>query len=258
MRSLAPFIDRFGVITQSQNNGADGGDSLNRSCAFILSQKYQYETVEPWMHMLPAFYHPTWKGLLRRHPDESKWYGSWNRASRDQTIPYIILLGETKQYGLLAWYFFMHMLRGLLFTTNTRRNFQYPMLEEHLAKSTPDVKWDYSWKVPDLTALEFWALYIRALPKPLRILLYPVLTILDIETFIGALVKRFITPKDDDIIVHTLVLINAERRTPTLFSRWAAKVTGYEFIMDRLYLFFRKDIEPPLDQALEPAVRKYI
>ena len=252
-------MDRFGVVTQSNQFGADGGDSCNRSCAFMLSQKYAYGHSVPWIyHMLQQFHHPTWKGLLRRHPDESKWYGDWNRASRDQTVPYLILLGETRNYRLLAWYFFMHMLRGFLFTTNTRKNHVYKTWEDHIAKSTSDVAWNYRWKLPDFTGPEFFNLYIRALPKPLRILLYPVLLVGDLETLIGSLVKKYFTQDDDDIINHTLVLINAERNTPTFLSWLAKKVTPASFIQERLASFFNKSIEPPLDELLEPAVRKYL
>jgi hypothetical protein len=256
MRLLPNYTDSNGLIVQSLVSGGDGGDSCNRTCTVALAEIYQGKTTS--QDFLKELIHPKYPFILRRHPNPEKWYSDWDRASRDQTIPYIILLGETKSYRLLSAYFLGHLLRGLLFTTNIRRNHVYKTLEEHQLRSTPDVKWNYSVKLPDFTAFEFFALYIRALPKPLRVALYPLLLIGDLETLLSALAKRFITPKDDDISNHALVMINGMRRTPTIFLKLAAKVAGAQFINDRLLSFFGKDIEPPIDEMLKETVNKYL
>lgn len=254
--SINEYKNTYGLLTKD----GDGGDSCQRTCSFALSIVYSYEKklAGYFIPFLELLYNPKYPFLWRRSPEENKWYSMWNRQSRDQMIPAIILLGEARRYKLLAWFIFGHLTRGMLFMTNTRKNFQYPTLAQHLERSTPDVKWDYRWKLPDLTGPEFWALEIRAMPLLIRIILWPVLAIFDLETLTGALVKRFVTPKDHDIINHGLVMINGMRNQPTPFMWLATKITNAKFVQDRLNSFFTQPGEPRLHEELKNAVEKYL
>jgi hypothetical protein len=238
-----------------RKNG-DGGDSCNRTCAAALSYIYDNDAVD--VSFLTKLHHSWLPFLWRRAPDFGFWYSDWNRMSRDQTVPLLILMGEKCLYGKLAWYLFGHLIRLMLFTHNTRKNFQYRTLEEHLVKSTPDVKWDYSWKLPDVTGPEFWALEIRAMPKPIRMALWPLLCVLDLETFAGSIVRRWLRPENNDVINHTLVLINGRRRCPTPLMYLARKITPRSFLQPRLDSFFSEPGEPSLNTMLYLAVWKYL
>lgn len=234
----------------------DGGDSCNRTCAAALSHIYIGDKVNVTCIRLLNNESRPW--LWRRSPHPGMWYADWNRMSRDQTIPLLILLGEKQACQLLFWYLFGHLMRLMLFTHNTRRNFVYMTQAEHLAKSTPDVPWRPGWKLPDVTGPEVWALEIRAMAKPIRVSLWPLLLVFDIETLIGSLVRRYIRPQNNDVINHTLVLINGRRRCPTPAMWLARKVTPKSFVQPRLHAFFTDPGEPRLDLILWPAVWKYL
>ncbi len=234
----------------------DGGDSCNRTCAAALAHIYEDEQVG--LKFLDELNNPKRPWLWRRSSLVGLWVSFWDRMSRDQTIPMLILLGEARAYKKLAWYIFGHAMRLMLFTHNTRRNFVYPMLGEHLAKSTPDVPWRPGWKLPDVTGPEVWALLIRAMPKPLRCMAWPLLLVFDLETLGGSITRRYFRPKNNDVINHTLVLINGKRRAPTPVIWLAAKITPRHFLQSRLDAFFSDAGEPPLHDLLWFPVRRYL
>ncbi len=244
----------FRLLTK---NG-DGGDSCNRTCATVLSfiyKGYQLKRNDP---ELATLNNPNKPWLWRRSPHVGKWYSNWDRMSRDQTIPLLILMGEAKLHRELIWYILGHMFRGFLFTHNTRRNFVYLNIKEHLEKSTPDVPWRPQWKLPDITGPEFWALEIRALPLILRTCLFPVLILLDVETLVGSIIRRLFRRSNCDVINHTLILINGLRRscTPTIWL--ASKITNRHFLQPRLDGFFSDAGEPPLNEFLLLPVDRYL
>lgn len=229
------YQDIWGLIRQK--NG-DEGDTLNRSCAKAVLDLLLRNPVNQ-----TAF----WKlgdgrGKFRRSDDESMWYGHYDRTSRDQLTPLVILAGLCNREELKS-IFQDHLGRGLLFAYNTRRNFVYPTLEEHLSKSTSDVPWRYGWKLPDLTGPEFWALYIRGFN--LRIL-YPLLALCDLHTLIGSVVIRL--NKQNDVINHALILEYSRVRTPTFVSLLARAITPRAILQERLDRFFGREEEPPLNQ----------
>ena len=238
MKFWAPYQDYNGLVIQ--NNG-DGGDSLNRSAA-VWTLLFWNGTTQATEKQLSALACTT-KGKYRRNNHPFKWYSDCNRTSRDQLIPLLIYFGSTNKSDQLKAMFIDHCKRALLFAYNTRRNFQYPTLEQHLRYSTPDVKWDYSWKFPDLTGPEFWALYIRGFNI---IYLYPLLMLFDVFTLIGAIVMRF--QKSDDVINHAMTTEYARRRMDTPFMWLARKITSRAWLQARLDSFFGVDREPPINE----------
>jgi hypothetical protein len=234
----------------------DGGDACNRTCAAALCGIYCGVDVDvSFLKHLQNFIQP-W--LWRRAPDAGKWYADWDRFSRDQAIPLIILMGEKKLYKHLAWFIFGHIQRGMLFMTNTRRNHVYMKYEDHVKYSTPDVEWDPKWKLPDITGPEFWALLIRAMPTPVRLALYPLLVLFDLETLCGAIVRRFFRKDNRDVINHSLILVNGMRRCPTFVMYLATKVTSKSFLKPRLNAFFSQPGEPRIDLLMTVPMNKYL
>ncbi len=234
----------------------DGGDSCNRTCAAALGYIYLNDPVN--IKFLQDLYDPERPWLWRRSPHEGRWYADWNRMSRDQTIPLLILIGEARLTWALAYYIIGHLFRLMLFTHNSRRNFVYMDEAEHLLKSTPDVPWRPQWKLPDITGPEIWALEIRAMPWLIRTLLLPLLIVFDLETLGGSLIRRLFRKDNCDVINHTLVLINGLRRSPTPIIWLAGKITDRRFLQPRLNRFFEDPGEPKLNTLLAYSVSKYL
>lgn len=210
----SPNIDSYGLLTEA--NG-DGGDSIHREGAllfalWLLKIKLRYHIVgfEKCLYRTMRVITPLINGKngrIRRHVDESKWYGDWERGSRDQ---YYALIG----IGLfsptrLRLIFRGHLERCLLFTTNF-----LPNTSSSSARR----------KIPDLTGPGFWALYIR-LFKAKR--LYWLLHAFDLSLVAQALIWCFWRGKDvnDSDVWNTMqAILLAETRMPTYFSGLARRV----------------------------------
>jgi hypothetical protein len=244
MKNWADYLDEKGLVVQKKDatGFGDGGDSLNRSSVTVFLSRLSGPTPLLDCHDVDLIL-GNGDGRFRRswHPD--KWYNNFDRTSRDQLTPLVIMGGNLNMRPMLKQIFFNHLKRGLLFAYNTRRNFMYPTLEEHQRLSTPDVAWDYSWKVPDFTGPEFWALYIRGFECKL---LYPLLYLFDIHTALGALVLRY--QKEVDVINHAVVLEYAKVRMDTFWMKLARKLTPRTLLQERLDVFFGPEIEPPINE----------
>lgn len=234
------YLDENGLVTQKQSLGGDGGDSLNRtSVACFLGNLTGLFPVG----VFPVFDLTDEKGKWRRsiHPD--KWYSEYNRTSRDQLTPLLILLGYYKLTPELWLAFKDHLKRGLLFAYNFRRNHVYEKYEDHIKYSTSDVEWNYNWKLPDITGPEFWALYIRGF---FNRGLYPILYLLDCHTLLGSFVIRF--NKQDDVINHICTLEYAKVRMDTFVMKLARWITPRSLLQKRLDNFFGPEIESPINE----------
>ena len=239
MKNWNDYLDSKGFVTIKESLGGDAGDSLNRTCAaYILSQLTG--GIGPSLPSLDPLINSDNK--WRRSWQEPKWYAYWDRASRDQLTPLVITLGLFGNKALLWRTFKDHCKRLLLFTTNVRDNFMYPTLTLQQQYGTPDVVWDYTWKVPDLTGPEFWALYVRGLNS---ILLYPLLWVFDIQTFIGSTILRFQT--ENDVINQAFILEYAKVRMDTVWMKLARLITSRKVLQPRMDSFFGPDTEPPLN-----------
>lgn len=244
MKNWTDYLDANGLVVQ--NNG-DGGDSLNRTAVVgILNELGNNDDNFRDMHNAVAHCLSSHDlGKYRRSNHPGMWYSNFDRTSRDQLIPITILYGLLEDRELLGKMFVNHLGRGLLFAYNTKKNFVYPTLEEHLAKSTPDVPWNYKWKMPDLTGPDFWALYVRGFNKWYT---YPALFFLDIESLVGSIILRYFSPDKDDVINHALMLEYSKVRMDTWLMRLARKITPRSFLQERLDKFFGVDQEPPINE----------
>jgi len=177
----------------------DGGDSLANEftvayCRVILEDECQYS------HKNRIKKH-TINGFYVRHPDPEMWYSLPGRVSRDQITPVICYLAVNKntkkEFYSLLW---EHAKRGFVLAWNTVRNFQYPTLAEHLAKSTPDVAWNPKPKLPDITGPDIWQIWARGLVLHSSnsiealcklILFRPIVWLGDLQLLIGAITNRY-------------------------------------------------------------------
>lgn len=246
------------------NGGIDGGDSINRMghYHFLIDankkigndiaerQELPSRYVGSYEEQLKLFECPNSKGNYRRHPVKTRHgiadycKGTYDGVmSRDQTTPLLISFVVLGMYKRLGMYFLRHLMRLLLFTTNTRKN---------------DIVLNKK-KLPDLTGPEFWGIYIRSNPVT-AILLYPLLCIFDLETLIGSVIRRNQSvEKDDDVINHLTMCIFQAQNYPTPISYIARKINKYDDMMAKLKSYcsgWRKI--PFFVDLYEPLVSKYI
>lgn len=208
-----PNIDRFGLLTEA--NG-DGGDTVHREGALMFGlalRKYigiSDINIEVAKERARAIFEQLIRcdGHIRRHVDESKWYGAWDRGSRDQYFA-IIGIGLAFQ-DLLQHIFKGHLKRFLLFTTNTKPN-----------TSSLSARW----KVPDLTGTGFWALYIRLFEGSHRFRW--LLPLFDLSLLANAIIWRYYRGRDkndSDVWNVMQALLLSEVSFPTFVSKLAVSV----------------------------------
>jgi hypothetical protein len=236
---LQPWLDpKFQLITMPPP-GYDGGDTAQREGSFALCIALLHDIdqcdglelltmADRYAIVLKMLNDPNHPGFLRRWPDPSFWAGLSDRFSRDQAIPNIIAMGEMAQYKALRAFLLNHLRRALLFATNTRENGVMPMPNTltTLQKVQYFFGWRpstpvYAWALPDLTAIGFWSLYIRAFRAWA---LYPLLLVLDLDFVVTAIIKVLIYAKDpsnNDDINFINCILQAEHSMPTLWSKLA-------------------------------------
>lgn len=267
-------MDLYGIIGQQgypteHNGGIDGGDSINRMghYHFLIEankkigndiaerENLPSRTYCDYDEQLNLFECKNSKGNYRRHPEQTRFgiayycNGTYDGVmSRDQSIPLVISLIVMGMYKRLFLYFLRHLMRGLLFTTNTRKN---------------DVVLNKK-KLPDFTGPEFLGLYIRS-NSITAILLYPLLCIFDLETLIGSLIRRYQTiEQSDDVINHLAICIFQAQNYPTPISYMALKLNKYDDMLKKLKYYCGASEEnkwrkiPFYVDLYEPLMAKYI
>lgn len=265
MIDFSKHVDSHGMLGKIWHSESreSGGDSAQRMGMFHSGLKFSNYYKIPAQYRYadgPKSFEDSISGLFRqngtwrRHPDEKRWYGDWDRMSRDQMIPIIVALGCEKRYGVLTKTFLNHLIcRGLLFMTNTRRNWATPANHK-----TPDPDGDlynYDYKMPDVTLFEFWALYLRALPFHLGYIGLPVLLVADIFTAIGGLIRN--KNKDKDVLNHCIIAVNATVNCPTPISWLGNKLTDWALMAKKLTQYFKPVTgDPPLDKLWIPIIEK--
>jgi hypothetical protein len=174
-------LDKWQLITKA----GEGGDTCSRHFTALYCLDGTTAEIRNALELLQK------DGIPVRHPDPDRWYSTTDRTSRDQLIPYLAFVSR-KNYtspvkvrnafkALVA----QHAKRAFLFAWNTRRNWVYANEAEHLTKSTPDVRWNYAWKLPDICFMNVWAMYVRGFiahfkfGRAISPLLWPMLCIMD-------------------------------------------------------------------------------
>lgn len=256
------------MIVQLRNR--DGGDSFNRAGLFFFAiacyekldldtRPYQrpYLDFNRWLMNTLSLCVSLVDGRIRRHPDESKWYGDWDRGSRDQLRTMIHALGMWHTRGANLW--LDRMLAPLrrnwfLLSTNTYRNWVYKDRKLH-EKISPDVEHQTKPKIPDYIGpfSSVWAAIIRA--KKIK-WLYPLLLILDIKLLLNSFHKFYLSD-DDDVINHIQSLIHAAFQFETPFSFMARFILKPDMIIERLELYFEGEDSPEFIELYRPLLERF-
>lgn len=252
---FGPYRDSYGLICMTYPNSSvkDGGDTHANEFTLLYCEPNRFCPYDFTQLTGPD-------GVPRRHPDTYKWYGRPNRQSRDQLIPRICWgakhapIDFAQTCRLLARH-------GFLFAFNTRRNFQYDSLQEHLERSTPDVIYDNcAWKLPDVIGPNVWAALLRGWLRHtqhpinkfcLAVALLPVLTVLDLQGLIGSLLLLVGIDKSNDQRNHAVMAHHAATSWPTpisLLSMCLFKACNPRKIFN---LHWGQPGEPPVYKVLE-------
>lgn len=246
---MKEYKSNWGVLEKRdwKSNPDTGGDGLSYTSGYLngeiiasdlglrLPKAYTNANITH-ENAVRAFF--TEDGYHRRHPDTNSWYGENNRGSRDQLIGGLILLSISGFKNVLWKVFLNHLLeRVLLFSTNTRRN--GTTKANHGRKhymSARKLKWwerlvlkykipiipvvkgyrNYNWKLPDLTLIKIWSIYIRSLPYKLGYLFYPLLLLNDLVLLIGT---RW-PSNGNDVLNHVQLCVFSRLYYPTFISKY--------------------------------------
>ena len=261
------FFDSWGMLAQGEPK-RDGGDSCQRMGMYhfgaIIREKIGVSN-QGWDRHQYAFYDLALsklmnaKGDLRRHPDESMWYSHWDRASRDQTVPFLCACGIIggRFRGYVWRYIRSHAKRLFWLTTNWKPNWVYPPGDSrHIEFDwTPwkRIKFFFGWrpmnekgekervygtKLADITFMEFWSLEIRALNLWF---LWPLLCVLDVPAFFSALYWRFGRKNDNDNLNSIISFVFCSFKLPTPTMWIACKIIDWTDMQRRLLRYFYSD-----------------
>lgn len=201
-------------------------------------------------------------GVYKRHDDTDFWYSDCDRMSRDQSFPLVAAMGFKRATSALWRFFKAHLGRGMLLTTNSRRNgstalnhgqkfnrnaeplseWEKKVLDEKIPMAPVKKGYrNYNWKLPDITGPSFWVLYIRGF----RIwLLYPLLCILDLEFLINSLIIKY-NKDDNDTINHSVECIHTSLIMPTPITWFTNKyINSAKDLNRRSNIYFNRSGEP--------------
>lgn len=220
--TMPDYTDNFGMITTIDKDGGDS--SFYMGHYHYLNQSPHGDVIETSVSLVS----PT--GIIRRHPDESKWYGDFDRASRDQSIPLLIMLFDCGFMVTAKKIFMAHLKRGLLFTTNTRRN--GTTIENDKEEYSPGRFRNYNRKLPDITGPIFWSIYIRGFNFKL---LYPLLMVFDLFLLINTITFN-LSPREPN--QHLLLLHYSAQNMPTLVSYIATKLLNKKKVRRELMVYW--------------------
>jgi hypothetical protein len=178
--------------------------------------------------------------------------------SRDQMIPLMAFLMAEPSHTWHKWnLLWQHAKHGFLFAFNWKNNNQYPTqtLQDQYANGNP---WNYKSKMPDITFLDIWGLWIRVL----RLYpLWPLLLITDFYNIFGSLIRVYQTyafkwfkwgsgpDRDNQNII--LICDTSIRVMPTplgYLAYWLLKTTDLTTQINEF--FIQRQDQPPVDQYL--------
>lgn len=245
-------MDHWNLICQ----GSDGGDSANRTSIYLLVKSWENAPDSSlWTKLVSYLTRPDYPGILRRHPDPTKWYSDWDRMSRDQTYPFIMAAKEYGDSNTVWSYILGHFLRLFLFTTNIRNNGATAANDGTIYDPVSGTKWNYGVKLPDITGPDFWAVEIRALPTLVGVCLYPLLCVLDLYTLFSAMFLRWYNTDQNDVINHVIMSVFNSKYLPTPFTWIMNKfINNASDLNRRLAIFFSGEGQPRMDKLVEGLV----
>lgn len=268
MKQLYDYKDQYGLICTKSNGQFDGGDTLANE--FTVIYALQHTRNKPEYDRQVALLQPI-SGQWIRHCDATKWYSNPECTSRDQLTPVLAFLACTPSAKNLFYSLVKKLAtRGFLFAFNCRRNFQYPTLELHQQRSTPDVIWNYGWKMPDILGPDIWAIIARGILQHTRgsvkqilfsTLLRPIIWLGDLQLLGAAIISQYkfrfkvhlgvgrqgIDHDDRNQAIKTHF---AKTYTATYLSKLSSMVYGTARPLFCFKSFWSPDAEPPIDKFI--------
>jgi hypothetical protein len=206
--------DKNGIICQPQPDGSlEGGDSV------CWTGHYIYLTGEKFPFV--GTFEKGFGGYVR-HPDPQStnstfgayYKNPWNGCiSRDQLTGIIAAFIRQKESLALIRVTLNHLCRLGLFSYNTIPNGVNPASAK--------------WKLPDVTLLDVWALFLRGFGKT-SWLAWPALCILDIQMLLGTLIVN--RQKDPDQINYAIKYLISREFVPTPTSWLTSKILDKEHL----------------------------
>lgn len=266
MKKMEKFVDEFGCIVQGPplRDGGDGGHRMGAyHCGIgvrvqLMKMPDLLDWWKPLAHEFKSYVRDNLqnaKGQLRRHPHPVRWYGRWNCASRDLTIALLCGCAMTGSKSIARKYIKSHIFNwGMIGRIGHKvLPFRLPVwlpllvagnwLRNHVERDAdfpPEEQWKLKTKIPDPTLLEVWALEIRAA----RLwMLYPLLLVLDLETFIGTLVWNKWRKDDNDIINHVYVTNTIQHIYPTPLGYLAHRMLNWPMASNKFWVYFSQHPE---------------
>lgn len=260
MKILSDYTDAFGMVTTI--NPVDGGDSCAHGCAIlyaatILDDQATQSALGVYTAKLEKEY-----GRYVRHPDPLKWYSNIDTFSKDQLIPLLCLLGIRGTRPAIRRIILKHLERLFLFSWNTREN-------GAVSTNTPVMTWYqrigyifglynpgipcFNWKIPDITLIDIFGLYVRGLDL---YILYPLLFLCDIPTLISSTLYRYKLSSSTIQMNQILSIDFSNRVMPTPISWLAKKIYGKTIPEAALIASWGQDWQPPVDVYLTNLINK--
>jgi len=176
-------------------------------------------------------YHSNFGKLIGANPKETLIYDNPNHVSRDNSLGMIMMMGHFGDRKFVRNFMLQTLLRGSFF------------------QNTHTVKGEKK-SFPDFAGPGSWSIMIRSgFSKPILVLLYPLLLLLDIGFMASYLFHVLLSKKDPthtSTVFHMLSGLLLARQLPTPFS----------FIAEKVFLNFRSkvpgfDDEEPVVSALK-------
>jgi hypothetical protein len=269
MKDFKKYLDKKHLLFQKSGSKQNYIDSnfLNTNSLFQKSiigdtNWFNNNGLEYMSNVMKTTYRAN-KGVIRRYSDnfgalpgtsseETTRYNNPNHVSRDNSMGYLMMLSRFGGKAEVSSFMWNTLMRGSFFQ-NT-----------HTVKGIKKT-------VPDFCGPEQWALLIRAgFSKPMLILLYPLLMVLDVFlmlNYVWHVLQSFYSPYHTSTVFHMLsgvLLLKTSMQTPCSFI--AEKVflncrkspEGYhhkEAIVNAMAYYSRQTYDPPLEQLTEKVMQ---
>jgi len=256
--SFQNFLDKDQLIVQRLDAGGDGGDSAHRFGAYIFAKSLLDEVDTDWETDLGDYYehglslYTAPDGLLRRHPDTSRWYSRTDNFSRDQTRM-ILAAAYAMDDTDTAERVLGNLLKRCGWHYNVRPNYVKPGQD------------GWKWKIPDNIIPSQITMAIRTIENPI---FYPVLYILDAFLLVDLALTAYADRKDiktdgSRTDAHTMLLcdiVSSVRTMPTFWSKLAGKIyKRMDYAGALRYIFSqRRSYDPPLAEPLIAVANRYL
>jgi hypothetical protein len=210
-------LDAKGLPGSTQRDGSVGGGDTASMVGIILALSKDKVLVQHLLNSLPLLL----KDGIPVRTWQDKPEGSKLRFSRDQLVPMICAGIVHGRHPVLDAIFKSHLRRLLLVAWNWNANGE-----------------EVKWRLPDLTLLQVWGLWLRyKRPTGMRLLLW----FCDLEHFVGTLLWRYKVFMEDEATAkkyrvtqnHMLLGIVCNTYDSTFISRLSHKMTPYKALNER-------------------------